>query len=111
MNANVNARGSGSDDFWLVPIVFVIALGVVLYWAGRLSALLAGTGHLHGHEFAEFTAFAHLNDPSLAWHANVGSPGVYLVPPGPGADCRGHDRSRRVVACVTAERPDPRHAG
>jgi type IV secretion system protein VirD4 len=77
VNANVNARGSSSDDFWLVPIVFVIALGVVLYWAGRLSALLAGTGHLHGHEFAEFTAFAHLNDPSLAWHANVGSPGVY----------------------------------
>ena len=72
-------RSHSSEEALLVPAVFVIALGVVLYWAGRLSALLAGTKHVHGHIFAGFTAFGHLGDPSAAWHAKVGSPVVYWM--------------------------------
>ncbi|MGO9959169.1 MAG: type VI secretion protein, partial [Solirubrobacteraceae bacterium] len=77
----MNAGGGtgSSNDFWLVPLAFLVALGVVLYWAGRLAAILAGTAGLHGHALAEFAALAHVDDPSAAWHANVGSPVVYWL--------------------------------
>ena len=68
-----------SEEFWLIPIAFLVAVALVLYWAGRLAAIIAGAKHLHGHELAEFGAFAHIGDPSQAWHANVGSPVVYWV--------------------------------
>jgi type IV secretion system protein VirD4 len=70
-------RSHGSDDWWLIPVIALVALGVVLYWAGRLSAILAGTRRLHGHLLAEAAAFTHFGDPSLAWHRHVGSPAVY----------------------------------
>jgi len=75
---NSDNRG-GSDELWVIPAGFLVAVGFVLHWAGRLAAIIAGTKHLHGHELAEFTAFAHMGDPSRAWHANVGSPGVYWL--------------------------------
>ncbi len=68
-----------SEDFWLIPIAFLVAVAFVLYWAGRLAAIIAGAKHLHGHELAEFAAFAHIGDPSQAWHANVGSPVIYWL--------------------------------
>lgn len=75
----MNNNRSSSDEFWLVPLAFLVAIGFVLYWAGRLAAIIAGTTRLHGHELAEFSAFAHFGDPSVAWHANMGSPVVYWL--------------------------------
>jgi type IV secretory pathway TraG/TraD family ATPase VirD4 len=71
-------RTAGGEEVWLIPIGIVIAIGAVLYWAGRLAAVIAGTS-LHGHALAEFTAFAHVGNPSAAWNANVGSPALYWL--------------------------------
>lgn len=68
-----------TEELIAVPALVLLALGFVLYWAGRLAALIAGTRGLHGHWFAELSAFAQLGDPSRAWHANVGSPAVYWL--------------------------------
>jgi type IV secretion system protein VirD4 len=71
--------GHSSEELLVVPALVALAVGFVLYWAGRLAALIAGTRHLHGRWFAEFGALEHFGDPSLAWHANVGPPAVYWL--------------------------------
>lgn len=71
--------GRSTEELLAVPALVVLAVGFALYWAGRLAALIAGSDRLHGHWFAELTAFEHLGDPSLAWHANVGAPAVYWL--------------------------------
>ena len=78
-NNNYNYNRGSSEEFWLVPLACLAALGFLLYWAGRLAAIIAGTKHLHGHVLAEFTALGHFGNPSAAWHANVGSPVVYWL--------------------------------
>ena len=78
-NNNYNYNRGSSEEFWLVPLACLAALGFLLYWAGRLAAIIAGTKHLHGHVLAEFTALGHFRNPSAAWHANVGSPVVYWL--------------------------------
>ncbi len=78
-NNTYNYNRGSSEEFWLVPLAGLAALGFLLYWAGRLAAMIAGTKHVHGHVLAEFTALGHFRNPSAAWHANVGSPIVYWL--------------------------------
>lgn len=68
-----------TEELLAVPALALLALGFILYWAGRFAAAIAGTRHLHGRWFAEFAALAHFGDPSLAWHADVGSPALYWL--------------------------------
>ena len=75
----MNNSHRSHEEVLVGPVLVLLALGFSLYWAGRVAALIAGTRHLHGHWFAELSAYTHLGDPSLAWHANVGSPAVYWL--------------------------------
>lgn len=54
-----------------------MALVVILAAAADVSARLAGHRLRHSDPLPALEAFAHFGDPSLAWHAPVGSPLLY----------------------------------
>ncbi len=60
------------SDLVLVGVAGGVALGALLWGAGAASALLAVHHVPTGHALAGFVAFAHPEDPGIAWGAPVG---------------------------------------
>ena len=97
--SNVSShRHSGGEEVWLIPIGIVLAVGVVLYWAGRLAAVIAGTT-CTATSSRSSPRFAHLGNPSAAWHANVGPPAVYWFLQLLGLVVLAAAASRSLVVC------------
>lgn len=66
-----------ASDRSIVAIAAVISVGGVLWLAGAASALMTGHSVPRDRPLAGMTAFAHLGDPSLAWHGQVGPAALY----------------------------------
>jgi type IV secretion system protein VirD4 len=64
-------------DYVIFAVAAGVVLGGVLWLAGAASALASGHRVPHGRQLAGFTAFIHVEDPSVAWRAPVGPPAVY----------------------------------
>ena len=75
-----SAKPSASEpaqDMALFAIAGAVLVCGVLWAAGVASARLSGHPTPHGHPYGALSAFAHIGDPSVAWHAPVGPAGLY----------------------------------
>lgn len=68
---------SEATDLALYAVAGGVVLVGVLWAAGAASARLTGHRVRHGDLLAGLAAFAHVGDPSRAWHAPVGPPVLY----------------------------------
>src|SRR6202034_838534 len=76
MAANTAPTGSGSN--WaMIALAGGVAVAALCWGAGWLSARAAGDPAPHGHPWAGISAFAHADDPSIAWGSPVGPPTLY----------------------------------
>lgn len=66
-----------SRDHALLVVAAMLTLTAVLWTAGVASAVIAGDAVPHHHLFAGLTSFAHVGDPSAAWHHPVGPAALY----------------------------------
>jgi len=66
-----------ATDLALVAIVLLMLTVGALRFAGTASAVVSGHRAPRGHPLGELAAFAHVGDPALGWHAQVGPAVLY----------------------------------
>lgn len=74
---NAQSHSEPAADLALVGIVVLMLVVGALWLAGTASAVISDHPAPHGHPLGELAAFAHLGNPSLAWHAPVGPAALY----------------------------------
>ena len=75
--ASNTAQPEPGRDAALIGLAALMLLVGTLWVAGVASAHLTGHRTPQGHPLGELAAFAHVGDPSAAWHAPVGPAAAY----------------------------------